>query len=88
MIRVPIVPGDFHDALGRLRAKSGSYSLFLVGLEIESLVRLKSHSKPDYDRNTPLDADQLFGKYGDACIFPHRGMIVLAAIVCSAVEKE
>jgi ATP-dependent Clp protease ATP-binding subunit ClpA len=47
----------YAEALGRLRVNNGSYNLFLIGLEIESLVRLKNQSITDRDRNIPLDAD-------------------------------
>jgi Clp amino terminal domain, pathogenicity island component len=67
--------GRYRQHLSRLRNDGGSYSLFLTGLDIESLVRIKSGSKVDYDRNAPLDADQLFAVR--SLMTAHAGLMVL-----------
>ena len=73
--QLSLLANRYSEALKRLRANSGSYDLFLVGLEIDSLVRLKSQSKPDHDRNIALDADQLFAIH--SLMTAHAGLIVL-----------
>ncbi len=65
----------YKDALGRLNAKSGSYNLFLIGLELESLVRLKTQAITDQDRNPPLDADHIVAVH--SLMTAHAGLIVL-----------
>lgn len=47
-------------ALRRLKKDSGALHLFIVGMEIEALVRIKASTPVDSDRNVPLDADLLF----------------------------
>jgi Clp amino terminal domain, pathogenicity island component len=65
----------YRQHLSRLRSDGGSYSLFLTGLDIESLVKIKAGSKVDYDRNLPLDADQLFAVR--SLLTAHAGLMVL-----------
>jgi len=62
-------------ALTRLRADQGAYSLLLAGLELETLIKIKSNSETDRERNPPLGSDQLFS--AQSLIIAHAGLITL-----------
>lgn len=62
-------------ALKGLRKDRGIYRIFLVGLELEILLKSKAESSVDPDRNPPLDADLLFSVR--SLIVAHAGLVTL-----------
>lgn len=62
-------------ALRALKKNGGTYKLLVVGLEIETLLRIKERAPTDPDRNPPLGADLLFAT--QSLIIAHAGLISL-----------
>jgi hypothetical protein len=65
----------YASALRSLRKDRGAYKLFLLGLEIETLLRTRTETRDDPERNPQLDADLLFA--ARALIIAHAGLIML-----------
>jgi hypothetical protein len=66
---------EYGAALSKIESHAGAYRLFLAGFDIETFLKIKSHSMPDRERNPPLDADQLFAT--QSLIVAHAGLITL-----------
>lgn len=62
-------------ALRNLRKDRGAYKLLVVGLEIETLLRIKEKAPIDPDRNPSLGADLIFAV--QSLIIAHAGLIAL-----------
>jgi len=65
----------YSEALKGLRKDRGAYKLFLLGLDIEILLKSKSESPPDLERNPPIDADLLFSVR--SLMVAHAGLVAL-----------
>ena len=65
---------QYDDALQKLRSGRGVYSIFLAGQEIETLLRVKSSTSYDDDRNPQIDADLLFAL--NSLITAHAGLVM------------
>jgi hypothetical protein len=70
-----VLVDQYDDALSKLRNAHGAYRLFLAGLEIECLMRVKSSLPNDDDRNPRIDAELLFAL--NSLITAHAGLIML-----------
>jgi hypothetical protein len=66
---------QYDDALRQLRRVRGAYRFFLAGLEIETLLQVKSSLPYDEDRNPKIDADLLFAL--SALTTAHAGLVML-----------
>jgi hypothetical protein len=66
---------QYDDALTNLRSDRGAYRFFLAGLEIETLLQLKSAMPYDDDRNPRIDVALLLAL--NALITAHAGLVVL-----------
>ncbi len=62
-------------ALAALRKNRGAYGLFLIGMEIETLLKAKADAPVDLERNPQMDADLLFA--ARSLIVAHAGLITL-----------
>jgi hypothetical protein len=62
-------------ALATLRKNRGAYGLFLIGMEIETLLKAKTDAPIDLERNPQMDADLLFA--ARSLIVAHAGLITL-----------
>jgi hypothetical protein len=62
-------------ALKKLRKDRGAYRLFILGLDIETYIKIKNSVPPDPDRNPPLDADILFAV--QSLMIAHAGLVAL-----------
>lgn len=76
---------NYAKALSNLRKDRGAYNLFLTGMEIETLLRVKSEIPTDDDRNLPIDADLLFAVR--SLIVAHAGLITLFPDVRQATQE-
>jgi hypothetical protein len=72
---IKVLVDQYSEALDVLRNERGAYRLFLAGLDIETVLKVKASLPPDDDRNPKLDADLLFAL--SALITAHAGLIML-----------
>jgi hypothetical protein len=62
-------------ALKSVRRDRGGYNLFLVGLELELLLKTKNETSTDVERNPQIDGDLLFASR--SLIIAHAGFVTL-----------
>lgn len=72
-------------ALAKLRKDRGAYGLFLIGMEIEALLRAKTAAPADSERNIPIDGDLLFAVH--SLIVAHAGLITLFPDVTQTTKE-
>jgi hypothetical protein len=72
---IKVLVDQYDDALSNLRNARGAYRLFLAGLDIESLLWVKSSLPHDGDRNPQIDAELLFAL--NSLITAHAGLLML-----------
>ena len=69
------VVAEYSSALRALRENNGIYRLYLAGLDIEGLVRIKSNIPHNSDTNLPFDLQTL--RAIETLVISHAGLVVL-----------